>query len=344
MFDTALNTMAFIWLATTALLTAFAAAGYFQTKARLVLAASGLAILSIVNIAIVNTQSADKDNVYEAVSLVNPSVLPSQVRKSAAHPQLFEIYHEGRIGYVLGENTVIKGEIFDMKTGRNLTQQSLEMFQALNGSAFGRDSTPTRAPQANTAPQVAAQPAAPIQKLPELKTADPEPLAVDQQTLESSLAILANEVIPDEMTVVYPAIGEKKHQLTIFSDITCPVCAKNHTDYREFQEAGVTIRAALFPRKGPEAPEAIIMQKVLCADSMEGRRLLLDRAYAGDPLDDAPMCDNDYVESIRTLAVATDTGLGVTATPTIMSAKGVRIDGYPRVNAVATVLELLNEQ
>lgn len=196
-------------------------------------------------------------------------------------------------------------------------------------------------------PQISEEPRDKVQtpaRPPEVDAAMQESLAQSTTPpggIRAALAVLANDVIPDEMTIVYPAVGEEKYQMTIFSDITCPVCQKNHEDYTSFQEKGVTIRAALFPRRGMEAPEASIMTKVMCGADMETRRDLLDRAYKGDILEDAPLCDNGYLKNIRDIAVSTNTGLGVESTPTLMSANGLRVDGYPRENPVETIMKML---
>jgi protein-disulfide isomerase len=90
-----------------------------------------------------------------------------------------------------------------------------------------------------------------------------------------------------------------------------------------------------------DTPEASIMTKVMCGADMETRKDLLARAYGGDLLEDAPLCDNGYLKNIREIAVATDTGLGVESTPTFMSSNGLRVDGYPRENPVKTIMTML---
>ena len=43
-------------------------------------------------------------------------------------------------------------------------------------------------------------------------------------------------------------------------------------------------------------------------------------------------------------AIAQDSGLGVHSTPTLMSANGLRVDGYPRENPVPTIMRMLEER
>ncbi|WP_372997772.1 thioredoxin fold domain-containing protein [Marinobacter sp.] len=281
---------------------------------------------------------------FEKIRIVEPQLTLNQVRASDLYPGLVEVYNDGKLRYVLGD-LVIRGDLIDIETGENLTQKTVSALRSLQGISGGgsanvADTAPVeQAPvrQQTSTPSQASEPAADAEQETGLR-------GQDAGSLNAALAILANDIIPDEMTVVYPAAGEEKHQVTIFSDVTCPVCKKNHEDYAEFQSQGVTIRAALFPRRGMDAAEAQVMSKVLCAPTMEERRTLLDRAYTGDPLEEAEMCDNGYLMNIRDIAIAQDSGLGVHSTPTLMSANGLRVDGYPRENPVPTIMRMLEER
>ena len=58
------------------------------------------------------------------------------------------------------------------------------------------------------------------------------------------------KALPMEYTVNYPAEGEEKLQLFIFSDPTCPYCTRFHHDIPKFQKAGITVRYLYYPRSG----------------------------------------------------------------------------------------------
>ena len=300
--------------------------------------------------------------VFDKIKVVEPQMTQNQVVRSNLSPDLFEVYSQGRMRYVLGDHYLVKGEIYDLNNGENLTEKKLNAYRAISepdsGGAMASAMAQVPANSHSTVSQGMSSQA------PSTPTVDPssERSAVTGKSddpvgegtlktgdikkpkdLNATLATLANDVIPDEMTVVYPAQGKKLHQVTVFSDVTCPVCRRNHQDYGEFQKKGVTIRVALFPRRGMDAPEAEVMGKVMCAADMSDRRKLLDRAFGGDSLDDSPMCDNGYVKNIRNIAVSTQSGLSVVSTPTLMSANGVRVDGYPKDKPVDTVLDMLNK-
>ena len=280
---------------------------------------------------------------YEKIRIVEPQLTLNQVRASDLYPGLVEVYHDGKLRYVLGD-LVVRGDLIDIDTGENLTQKTVKALRALHEGAGGGSSNVAGEPaELGPVTQQTSPPVQASEQAPKSAT-DTKPRALDGGGLSAALAMLANDIIPDEMTVVYPSTSEEKHQVTIFSDITCPVCKKNHEDYAEFQAQGITIRAALFPRRGMDAPEAEIMTKVMCAPTMEERRSLLDKAYTGDPLEEAAMCDNGYLQNIRDIAIAQDNGLGVQSTPTLMFDNGLRVDGYPRANPVSTIMRMLEEQ
>lgn len=292
---------------------------------------SALSLVLFIGVQSLEDQRATPGDAFDAIKIVEPQLTPNQVRRSSFHPDIFEVFNNGQIRYVIGDEYVIKGEVLSLSDGENLTQKQLSAYMSLSGEPTVRIE--------KQAKSISQEPIQPV--------AETESEGADRPTagsIEAALAILANDIIPDEMTVVYPAQGEEKYRLTVFSDITCPVCERNHQDYEQFQQQGVTVRAALFPRAGMEAPEARVMSKVLCAESMGQRRDLLDRAYEGDVLEDAAMCSNEYLENIRNIAIAQDTGLAVEQTPTIMSSNGVRINGYPRENPVETVMGLLRDR
>lgn len=316
-------------------------------------AVAGLSLVLLVSVEFVaeglDEQRTNPEEAFDAIKIVEPQLTLNQVRRSSFHPDIYEVFSNGQIRYVIGDEYVIKGEVLALADGENLTQKQLSAYRTLtNGSTIERAKQQTlEGKRESSLAKAERQPSAPgtlSSKYPEAAPTPKEEGQLAPENIDAALAILANDIIPDEMTVVYPAEGEEKYQLTIFSDVTCPVCRRNHEDYEAFQQQGVTVRAALFPRAGMEAPEAKVMSKILCADTMEKRRGLLDRAYEGDQLQDAAMCENGYLENIRNIAIAQDAGLAVERTPTMMSNNGVRIDGYPRENPIATVMGLLRDR
>lgn len=61
--------------------------------------------------------------------------------------------------------------------------------------------------------------------------------------------------IPDSWTINFPAIGEEKRQLFVFTDFTCPFCRKLHDDIPVLNQAGITVRYLFYPRSYTTIPE-----------------------------------------------------------------------------------------
>ena len=66
--------------------------------------------------------------------------------------------------------------------------------------------------------------------------------------------------------VIYPAVGAEKAALDIFTDTTCPYCAKLHLEVPRLQQAGVTVRYLPFPRNGTSGDAYNEMLTVWCAE------------------------------------------------------------------------------
>ena len=78
--------------------------------------------------------------------------------------------------------------------------------------------------------------------------------------------------LPMSWTINFPAIGEEKTQLFVFTDYTCPFCRKLHNDIPLLNQHGITVRYLFYPRSysaGPEQPVAKMqleqMRRAWCA-------------------------------------------------------------------------------
>lgn len=69
------------------------------------------------------------------------------------------------------------------------------------------------------------------------------PVNVTNQILIGRLQKLVPEMI------VYKAPKEK-HVITVFTDITCGYCHKLHSQMKEYNDLGITVRYLAFPRQG----------------------------------------------------------------------------------------------
>lgn len=121
---------------------------------------------------------------------------------------------------------------------------------------------------------------------------------------------------PKDM-VVYQAVGERKHVITVFTDINCPYCRKFHEGIEAMNAAGIEVRYVLLSILGPDS--AAKAKAVWCAPN---RMMALTEAKQGKELE-AGECQHP-LERHKELAQK----LGINATPTIVSSHGTLIGSY----------------
>lgn len=132
--------------------------------------------------------------------------------------------------------------------------------------------------------------------------------------------------IPAAEMVVYPAIGETKSHITVFTDTTCPYCHKLHAEVPELNKRGIEVRYVAFPRQGLGSPGDEQLQAVWCS---KDRRDAMDRMVDGKNIK-APKCANPVTRQFEM-----GQSIGVNGTPAIVLADGQLIPGYQPAPQVA---------
>ena len=61
--------------------------------------------------------------------------------------------------------------------------------------------------------------------------------------------------VADNETVIFPAKGEQKALINVFTDIDCGYCQKLHQEIPRLNELGVTVRYLAYPRAGVKNPQ-----------------------------------------------------------------------------------------
>ena len=145
----------------------------------------------------------------------------------------------------------------------------------------------------------------------------------ESQRAGQRLELLA-EVDPDSM-IVFPATGETKGVLTVFTDVTCGFCRKLHEQMAEMNAAGIEVHYLAYPRSGIErngvpTHEYSETAKAWCA---EDRVDVLTRLKAGESVE-AELCDDSPVAGHYALGRQ----FGVTGTPAIILPDGVLMPGF----------------
>lgn len=138
--------------------------------------------------------------------------------------------------------------------------------------------------------------------------------------------------------VIFPATGQERAKITVFTDVTCPHCRRLHGEVPTLQSAGVTVRYLAFPRSGPQGPGARQMRAVWCA---EDRMVAMDiaKGIRAGTLGYSNCRAGEAVERGYRLGQA----VGVQGTPAIVLADGTLVPGYRPASKLLVVLGLTSD-
>ena len=112
---------------------------------------------------------------------------------------------------------------------------------------------------------------------------------------------------------------DAEFELFVFTDVDCGYCRKLHEQIAEYNEAGIQIHYAAFPRAGVGSDTFVKMNSVWCADDP---REAMNLAKRGERPEKAS-CESP-VQAQYTLGQA----MGVTGTPALVTPGGDLIPGY----------------
>lgn len=144
--------------------------------------------------------------------------------------------------------------------------------------------------------------------------------------------LAAMEDYGSEGLITYPASGEEKAVINVFTDIDCPYCRKLHNEMPQLNDYGITVNYYAFPRSGPGTPSFKKYISVWCA---EDQQAAMDAAKSGKPVESAS-CENPVLEQYRLGG-----RVGVTGTPAILLEDGNMVRGYVPAENLAKGLGLL---
>jgi len=136
----------------------------------------------------------------------------------------------------------------------------------------------------------------------------------------------------DGGVISYPASGEEKAVIDVFTDIDCPYCRKLHDEVPQLNDYGITVNYYAFPRSGPDTPSWEKYESVWCADDQQAA---MDAAKGGRSVD-SKTCENPVEAQYRL-----GSEVGVTGTPAIVLEDGNMVRGYVPANNLAEGLGLL---
>lgn len=136
----------------------------------------------------------------------------------------------------------------------------------------------------------------------------------------------------EEGVISYPATGEEKAVVDVFTDIDCPYCRKLHDEVPQLNDYGITVNYYAFPRSGPGTPSFSKYISVWCADDSQAA---MNAAKSGKSVEQKT-CENPVEAQFRLGAQ-----VGVTGTPAILLEDGKMVRGYVPARNLAEGLGLL---
>ena len=140
--------------------------------------------------------------------------------------------------------------------------------------------------------------------------------------------------VGDDKRIVF-APADRKHTVTVFTDIDCGYCRRMHDQMSEYNALGIAIEYLFFPRAGAGSEAWDKAVTVWCSDD---RRKALTDAKAGVELD-KKQCPNPIEEEYSLGA-----RIGVNGTPMVIAADGTQLGGYVPPAQLLQRLEQLQQK
>ena len=140
--------------------------------------------------------------------------------------------------------------------------------------------------------------------------------------------------------IVYPAKDEK-HQITVFTDITCGYCRKMHKQMDKLNDMGITVRYLAYPRSGVKDQMGQYSQGFKDLRSIwchEDPAVALTKAKLGSSVAQR-ICD-------KPIEAEFDFGrqIGVSGTPAIIFDNGFMLPGYREPAALLQILDSMKAE
>jgi thiol:disulfide interchange protein DsbC len=149
------------------------------------------------------------------------------------------------------------------------------------------------------------------------------PAMADSEEQKAAARVKALSKIDAKEMIVYPASnGQPKAHVTVFTDMDCSYCRKQHQEIAKANALGIEVRCLSYPRRGEGSDSYKKMVTVWCAPTPEERKKLMESAMEGNELT-IKTCDHP-INDHRNLGRQ----LGVSGTPTLVFADGTVWGGY----------------
>lgn len=125
---------------------------------------------------------------------------------------------------------------------------------------------------------------------------------------------------------------DAEYEIIVFTDVDCGYCRRLHQQVQEYNDAGIRINYAAFPRAGIGSETFRKMTSVWCSDDQQAA---MDLAKGGGTPEPAK-CEAPIAEQYQL-----GQSIGVTGTPALVTPGGDLIPGYVPPNDLRARLEQL---
>ncbi len=156
---------------------------------------------------------------------------------------------------------------------------------------------------------------------------------VTEQT-QNSMRLEALAGIDPNHLVTYPAKGEHKTTIYVYTDVDCPYCRQLHDEVEALNEMGVEVSYLAFPRGGPNTATYRTMVTIWCGETAEERVELMDKVKSGAKVSDKS-CDNPVFDQL-----VMGQQMGVSGTPAMVLEDGSMVPGFMPAARIAQMLDL----
>lgn len=140
------------------------------------------------------------------------------------------------------------------------------------------------------------------------------------------------EAFGNSGAIRFPAEGEAKAVVSVFTDIDCPYCRKLHDEMPKLNKLGITVDYYGFPRSGPGTASFRKYESVWCSDEQADA---MTAAKQGRQVA-SKTCENPVRAQFELGGK-----IGVTGTPAIVLEDGNMVRGYVPAEKLAESLGLL---
>lgn len=135
-------------------------------------------------------------------------------------------------------------------------------------------------------------------------------------------------VVKPEDMIIFPALGEARGSVTVFTDVDCFYCQKLHKEVPALNQAGVEVRYLAYPRAGVGSESYRKIATAWCSDNpqqaitqLKNRETLEDNVCPGNPVAEQYMLGQQ---------------MGVTGTPALVLESGQMLPGYMSAENLTT--------